>query len=161
MSTLTLPQSYLVREENAKREEMVADHMGRAANFALALEARYPECDLVMAHDGADAPDLIPGYWHVRRRNGGITKDSYMPITDAQGGFAEPGQHHLDRLEERDLWKSGAIERIYDRIRQKEAAAERAQLLLREQQRDEFAADFRAARRVAGENLDARRWGRG
>jgi hypothetical protein len=137
---LVLPDSVLVERENAAREAMVDASLGRATAFFYALQEHDPNLDLVLAHEGAHAedPQLRDGFWHVRRRNPGVT-DSYMPITTPDGGWAEPQQYHLDMLRSRDLWRDGGIDEIYARIHAKEKESADRALQSRLAKKEEFA----------------------
>lgn len=122
-----------------------------------------PDLSIVFVKESETAKSvgLEPGRWHVRKRNRGLP-DSYMPITTPSGGYREPDQGVVDELSRRHMWRTpgSTSQEMADRAA-KRAADDRDKALRREQQKDMVAEDFRAARRVAGENVEKRSWGRG
>lgn len=74
------------------------------------------------------APEMVPGRWHVRRRNDGA-KDSYMPVTTPDGGYRPMGNDILDELRSKDLWRGDVAARYhgarYREERQTEADRQR------------------------------------
>lgn len=119
---LIVPERVLIERENARKEQVVDEALGRAKEFFWRLQEIDPDLDLVLAHEGAHAEDerLLDGYWHIRRRNQGIN-DSYFPVTGPDGEWAEPSEYHLNQLRERDMWSTGAIDDIYKAQRKREA----------------------------------------
>ena len=152
MSQLILPPSLQREKADAEREKQTTEVIGRGMRFNLRLKEIDPYLELVFVHDDADAPGLVPGRWHVCRHNPD-TMDTYMPITTASGGYREPAEDILEALRRRDLWNGSAAESIRREKLEKEEAVERARRLDQEQKMDHFALDYRAARRVPGENL--------
>ena len=145
---------------DAERAQQTDAVIGRGMRFNLLLKEIDPYLELVFAHDDADVPGVIPSRWHVCRHNPD-TMDTYMPITTPTGGYREPAEDILDALRRRDLWNGQAAQEILAERLKKDEEAERAQRLGQEQAMDHFALDYRAARRVAGENLTGKKWGRG
>jgi hypothetical protein len=117
-----------------------------------------PNLDLVWVKEKAPAIDgLVPGRWHIRRRNQGAP-DTYMPVVTADGGYMEPHAGLIEQLKQRDMWRVGDIKQHFlDQHSKNEAKKEKNANLKREQRRDNIAADYRAARRVPGESIYKRR----
>jgi hypothetical protein len=148
-------------EENVAKEEMVDDALAFARGYSKFLKELDEHLSLVFVKENVNDPALVAGRWHIRRRNAG-TLDSYMAITTPDGGYREPNTADLDRLRERDAWKTGGAGAILERRHAKDKVAEKARELWHEQARDEVAVNYRAARRVAGDRgLERRMWGRG
>lgn len=149
--------------EDIERAQQVDRELGAAEWLDRELRAKDPQLCLCRAHDNADDERLVPGYWHVKRRNDGIP-DFYMPITGPNGEYREPDARVLEELDRRDLWRGGrdAVAELRDRRMKEAAARERARLLMREQEADVLAMDIAAAKRVFGDGgLERRRMGRG
>lgn len=148
-------------EENAAKEQQVDDALAFAKGYSKFLKQIDPNLSLVLAKENADDPALVAGRWHFRYRAEG-SLDRYMPITTDDGGYREPNTADLDRLGERDMWRTQSRRQFLDRHARKAKAKEKAQELWHEQARDEVADNYRAAKRVAGDGgFDKRRWGRG
>jgi len=97
----------IVQEEELDRQEAVAVYGNRF------LRAKDDRLSLVFAREGAIAPDLTPGRWHVERQNDGGIPHTYMPIAGPNGEYIEPSVDRIiNVLNERDMWKSGAIDKI-------------------------------------------------
>lgn len=127
------------------------------------LKKLDPYLDLVFIGDRApEYPGLVPGRWHVRRRNPD-TLDHYLPLTGQNGEFVQPGMWLVEEMKKRDLWNEGSIREMMRRqVRASEDRKKKDKALLREQRRDEAAVSVRAAKRVAGEGgMTKRAWGRG
>lgn len=147
--------------QDVAKEQQVDGQLQLARYWSKVVKTLDPELSLVLAGDRAQPP-LVPGRWHVRRRNQGAP-DSYMPVTGPEGEYREPDEQMLVELRRRDSWRTAdALDRM---LADKHRDVERQQReLKREQLRDHAAEDFRAARRVAGdEALEQGRkaWGRG
>lgn len=112
-----------------------------------------------------EAPELPPGAiggrWHVRRLNPAPLAPTFIPITHPDGSYREPDFGILRELQERDMWKEGAVKRHL--THDVDAKALKYQKDLRDEQAlDEMKSDFRAAKRVAGEGgLRSRKWRKG
>lgn len=110
MAQIILPTHVLA---NMERERQVDLRIEAAQEFNRLLKEIDPRLGLVRAHERADAPGLIPGYWHVRRRNAPPAADTYMPITGPHGEFMEPHTGVLEELRYADL-HNGGLERIIE-----------------------------------------------
>lgn len=139
-----------VTRANIEREEVVDRELGRAQAVSKALRQYDERLSLVWVKDNAPADrSLVPGRWHVHRRNDPPAPDSYMPITGPSGEYREPHHGILNELAERDLWRRA------DPVPEKAPEAKDPDHL------DEMKSDFQAAKRVAGENVYRKSWGRG
>lgn len=148
---------------NLERERFVDESMDFANGFDRLLKDRNPNLELTFVEDDPRAKEarLEPGRWHIKRTNPG-TADSYMPIVTPDGGYREPTLRDLEELDRRDLWRRPyAVAELLAQEAKEREKSKRAADLKREQLRDHALEDIRAGKRVAGENLDRRRWGAG
>lgn len=149
--------------ENAQREQMaetVDSRMRGVVGFAKLLKAYDENLSLVLVKENADAPGLVPGCLHIKRVNPGSI-DYYMPLTTKDGHYRDPVSTDIDRLSRRDLWRQGALSNHLDRHRQREERQAKRDALWHEQARDELAANYRTAERVAGTGgFEKRKWGK-
>lgn len=141
-------------KENYRREEMesvIDRHLEQASALAKALsDMDDGRLSLVFFSDRADPErGIVPGRWHVRRRNDLPSPNSYMPITTPDGDYKEPGFFVIEELRKRDLRKHGLP-----------TYTEPANDLQREQVKDEARLTAAAALRVAGDGgMTRRRFG--
>ena len=144
--SLYLPERAFTEMENERRTRLVDESLGRAREFFVRLQEIDPDLDLVLAHEGASVEDprLKDGFWHIRRMNQGVA-DTYMPITTPDGGWAEPSDYHLDLLRERDLWRDGGVDQVYERIRAHERKLQAKAQEVREVQLDTAAIQYKAS----------------
>ena len=134
---------------NMEREEFLERQGYQATVLKKLLKDLDPQLDLVWVKEKAPPlPGLTPARWHVRRRNQGAP-DTYFAITQEDGGYMEPHAGIIEQLKQADLSRVGNMGAF---LRGKKS-------LRAEQRQDHMAEDFRAAKRVAGENLGKRRWG--
>lgn len=96
---------------NYRRELQVEEQIETAKRFNVLLKQIDWRLSLVWVSESADAPGLVPGRWHVRRKNDGAP-DSYMPILAEGGGYREPDSSILYELQRRDLWKKDGMRRL-------------------------------------------------
>lgn len=137
----------LILPSAVARELEVERQLGKSIAWVEAYNRRLraidPRLELIRAKDSATAPGLIPGFWHIKRENPGAP-NSYIPITDEHGNFAEPGERHIEYLKSRDLWDQRVL-REHERAQAaRERAATRDRELAREARRDEFARNIKA-----------------
>lgn len=155
---LWLPEKQI----DAEREELVERTLGEHVAEGRALERELRKLDpyLRVVYIGERAPDLpglFPGRWHVQRKNPD-TIDSYFPIAGPNGEYLEPSFRVIDEMKRADLWKDGAMEKLSKRRAEDVERRRKAKELASEQRKDQAAESFRAAKRVAGENLHKRNW---
>lgn len=153
---------------NVQREEAVDRHLQGAVALATALRDLDPRLELWKASDRLPEPihGVIPGYWHVVRRNDAPAPDSYLAITTEglgamSGGFREPDFGVLTELQEMDSWnpRYRLPSDNYDEV---EAALQRERDLKADQRAEEFAANLKTGLRLPGEGgFNKRLWGKG
>ena len=148
---------------NYEAEEMAERHLAAGASLLRALR-QYDDqiTDVVFFGEKAEPGNgIVPGRWHVKRRNAPPAPDSYFPIETPEGGYREPDSGVLEELRSRDLQN----QTVWDRI-QKEMAAKLPAALQEKDFKDdgsaeEIAHNVRAAKRVSGEGgMHKRLWGR-
>jgi hypothetical protein len=153
---------------SASHEEREQASVGTAqahlAN-ANALEKELKELDenLSLVWVGGRAPEfpgISPGRWHVRRANPGAP-NTFMPIEGPNGEYLEPSFRIVEELKANDLWNDRAMETLMSSHTRKADQVAKADALMSEQIREESAAQFRAASRVAGSGgLKKKKWGK-
>lgn len=130
--------------QNYRRDMQVDEMVDRARGFNRLLRQIDDRLSLVWANEQADAPGLVPGRWHVRRRNGAGVPDTYMAILGEGGSYREPDSSILRELQKRDLWTRDGMRDLERRgdaeVRAREAAAERTRAERREEFRDRYKA---------------------
>jgi hypothetical protein len=67
-----------------------------------------PLLKLAKAKDGADDPQVKPGFWHLIRLNE-LAPFWVQPLMSPTGGFVEPTSQMLDLLRQSDLQNSRAV----------------------------------------------------
>lgn len=141
---------------NYEREEMVDRQMKAAFSLYHALQAMDDRLDLVFISDRADPEfGVVPGRWHVTRKNDGGAPDSYMPIQTRDGKYCEPHSGVLHELQSRDMWKPG-------RVGTDLKPAAKTDYKYDDSAIEELAADIRAGNRLPGDGgYTKRAWGRG
>lgn len=148
---------------NYEREALIDRSLAAGEALSRALKAYDERLDCVFITDRV-RPDeipsmgeIVPGRWHVRRKNDGVV-DSYTPITTPDGGYRDPDWGVLRELQERDLWNGARLPSGIEEEAKRILAGERE----REAMRDELAEDFRAIGRLGGDGgLTRRVRGRG
>lgn len=143
---------------NYEREAMVDRQLESAMALHKAMVALDDRLDLVFISDRADPEyGVVPGRWHVVRKNPPPAPDSYMPIVTENGGYREPDSGVLTELQRRDLWQRGMPEPHYD----KPAAKREFDDPDHEARIEELAHDLRAGARLPGDGgLTKRLWGK-
>lgn len=164
MSIIELPPHI---RANMQRERAVDRKLAAAASVAKALVSLDPRLELWRAKERLPDPPrgVIPGYWHVVRRNDPPAPDTYMAITTDGIGAVTGGFRDVDHSVVEELRRSDMQGRHYslpsDDYDAVEAAVKKERALRREQEGDEVASNFAAAKRVAGDGgLEKRLWGR-
>lgn len=157
-----VPPAIRAQVEN---EEAVDRQVGAARWLDKELKARDPHLGLVFIKPDIPEWELpmgaVPGRWHVERKNPNFVS-TYIPIQGPSGEFREPTADIFEMLDRGDLRKDEVFREVIERGQRKKAEQAKASALRDEQRRDELRADFRAAKRVAGEGgLTKRKWDRG
>lgn len=141
VSGLVVPDHVAV---NLQRDVQVDEMIGRAQGHNRMLQGIDPRLSLVWVKEGADDPALIPGRWHLRRKNDPPAPDSYIAIVQPDGSYRDFDSGVLREMEERDLWNPLAFRRIAERQRREAVELERADELKSEQRRYELARNIKA-----------------
>lgn len=92
-----------------ERERMASRH-GELRWFDTQLKELDAHSELVRASDSADAPGILPGFWHVRRTDPLTGWQTYISLKGHDGGFSEPHSGHLEALRACDLQRPGGFE---------------------------------------------------
>lgn len=139
MSTVLLPP-YVQRNMVHAAAQVRA---GELEWFDAQLKELDPNLTLVRAAEHSTSPDLVPGYWHIHRRNV-IGLDTYIAITGPDGEFAEPNSGIIEQLRKDDLQRAGAWEEFEARLDREEESYRRKVLDQRAEMKDEFAGRYKA-----------------
>jgi hypothetical protein len=103
-----------------------------------------PQLRMVRAQESACAPGIVPGYYHVLRKND-IGPPTPIPLAGHDNEFLEPGSWVLEMLQRSDMWSNSA-QRERDRVAQElERQRRRAQENEKEERRDEISERWKAA----------------
>ncbi len=111
MTRVILPVS---AQYNLAREQLAERH-GALRWFDRQLKDVDPALELVRAKEVVTEPGMTPGFWHVKRNNGPGVIDSYVPITNPDGSFAEPSSGWLERFRADDAWTNGGWDAMVKR----------------------------------------------
>lgn len=150
-------------ERNSVVEGTLRDHIAAGARLERELKKLDPYLEVAFVGERAPLyPGIIPGRWHVIRRNPGEL-DTFLPIAGPDGEYLEPNVEAIvGEMRARDLWRKGAVEERMKAVRDEWDRREKDQELWEEQNRDEAAHTFAAAKRVAGDGgMTKRKWGKG
>lgn len=108
-------------------------------DFDRQLKELDENSELVRAHEQADAPGMIPGYWHVRHTDPVTGWQAYIALKGPEGQFSEPHSGHLEMMREADLQRSGGFEDLMRRVDREEEEDRKRQLWTRGELSQEFA----------------------
>lgn len=151
-----------VTRAKIEQREMVDTQTHNAAHVAKGLHDLDPRLKLVFFGDNSEPRyDVVPGRWHVYLENDPGKPDAYYPIQTDDGSYREPDWGVVEAMKMADMW-SGDYELPSDDYDAHQEGLQQKQALKSEQRKDEVAANYAAAKRVAGDGgLTKRRWGRG
>jgi hypothetical protein len=148
----------------AEAEEAIERTVGTARFLDKALKAKDPNLGLVLVRDVPewDLPvGAVPGRWHIQVKSEKFVT-TYIPITGPKGEYREPDSSVLEIADRADLRKDDNYLRMIATQQRKQERKRKANELKGEQLLDDAVEDFKAAKRVAGdEGLKKRKWGRG
>lgn len=111
--------------------------------FDQQLQEMDPLLSLVRADERSSHPDLVPGYWHIQRRNP-IGLHTYIAITGPDGEFAEPHSGIIEQLRKDDLQRDGAWDEFEARLDREEESYRRKVLDQRAAMKDEFLGRYKS-----------------
>lgn len=112
-------------DRDSHRDLLVRESVGQFVWFDKKLKELDPLLELVSALERIDDPQIVPGFWHVRRRNPGVA-DTYIPLCAPGGGFSEPQEWHLRELDERSTWRHPDLIEKKRKLVEEKAARDRA-----------------------------------
>lgn len=135
MSRIILPAS---AQYNVERERMAVRHHN-LKDFDRQLRELDEHAELVQASEYADAPGIVPGFWHVRRTDPDTGWQAYIALKGPHGEFSEPHSGHLEMLRENDLQAPGGFERLMRRVEAEERERDRHNMWTRDEFKQEFA----------------------
>jgi hypothetical protein len=94
------------------------------------LKELDPHLALAWAGEFASGPGIVPGRWHIRRKNL-VGADTYWAVQTPDGGFREMSSQVLEQFQAADLWNS-QVRADRDRsFARAERSADRAKLRAR------------------------------
>jgi len=139
---------------NRLRGELVqASERGRALERE--LKTLDPQLRVVFVGDIPSeyfSPGMVRNRWHILKEGEFENQlDHYLPIVGPDLEYREPEMQIVEDMKKADLWKDGALERLFAERERQVKAKEAAAKLKKEQIADEFALAFRSAKRVKGD----------
>lgn len=154
--------------ERYLEEAAIDQELSNADSLRKALKAWDPEIvgvqfvrpdspEMVMTEKGLTA--VRPGRWHVRRRSAEGRPDRMLAIETEDGGYRSPDFGVLNELQRNDMWRQR--DAVGNLMRASEDRREKAKKASVDDLKEELAFNIRAAKRVAGESLERKSWGRG
>lgn len=138
MSGIILPERVRLQIEFEKQLEGLGKRHEWLRHFDAELQRIDPYLSLVKASEHATQPGLIPGFWHIQRKNP-EAMPTYIPLTSESGEFQEPAFYHLEMLRKADLQRPGAFEEFQRRQDERMKAIERRRAEQAEQRVTEMA----------------------
>lgn len=133
---------------NDRRDRMLAsadEHVVRRWNEL--LQEIDPQLGLAFVPENVtDAPGLVPGRWHVRRRNP-MGPDTYWPVLGDDGSFREMDSGMLEQFRRGDHQNSRVVDAARRGLEAQERSDARAVETTREQRVHELASSLNALTR--------------
>jgi len=114
------------------------------------LEVIYVEGDVVNLPPSERGVGVVPGRWHVVRRNP-KGPDAYFPIMGPNGEYRDPESAVAEGMKRADLWRNGALLELRQRQERDGKAKAAAEELAKEQRVDEVRHNYEAMKRVRGD----------
>lgn len=139
---------------NRLRAELVrSSEQGRALERE--LKTLDPQLRVVFVGDIPPehfSPGMVRNRWHILKEGEHENQlDHYLPIVGPGLEYREPELRIVEDMKKADLWRDGALERLFAERERQVRAKEAEATLKKEQIADEFAVAFRAAKRVKGD----------
>lgn len=154
MSEFLVVESKATQWNRLREEISHADEAGRALEKELKqLDPRLQVRFVGKIPEGHFSPGMIPFRWHIVRKGEFSNQiDHYLPIIGPNKEYRSPEMKVVEDMKKADLWREGALEKLFDE-RERQVKANQAKAdLKREQIRDEMALAYRAAKRVPGDD---------
>lgn len=149
----------LVAETKASAMNRLRAELTQASEQGRALERELQTLDpqLVVRFVGDIPPDhfspgMVRNRWHIVKQGEFENQlDHYLPIVGPDLEYRNPEMQIVEDMKKADLWRDGAMEKLFkDRERQIHTKEDEA-TLKKEQIEDEFRLAYRSAKRVKGD----------
>lgn len=127
-----------------ERLDRTRERAGWLKHFDAELRKLDQRLSLVRAGTQFTMPGLVPGYWHVKRRNDPPAMDSYLPLMGPDGEFVEPHMGILENLKRQDLQRDGALDELRKREEREREDQEKAKRFRAADRQEEFATRLKA-----------------
>ncbi len=154
MSELLVVESKAALWNRLRKEIARDDEQGRALEKELKdLDPRLRVRFVGRIPEGHFSPGMIENRWHVLREGEFENSiDHYLPIVGPNLEYRPPEMKVVEDMKKADLWREGALDRLFDE-RERQVKVNQAKAdLKREQIKDEMALAYRAAKRVPGDD---------
>jgi hypothetical protein len=153
MSELLVVESK-ARVWNRLRKEIARDdEQGRALEKELKeLDPRLRVRFVGRIPEGHFSPGMKENRWHILREGEFENSiDHYLPILGPDMEYRPPEMKVVEDMKKADLWREGALDKLFDE-RERQVKANQAKAdLKREQLKDTFVEELRAAKRSRNE----------
>jgi hypothetical protein len=167
-----MAQIEVVQRLNGSRDRMIApwsrsDLAAQALTKELRTLDRRLECIYVDPEAAKLPPSqrgmgVVPGRWHVVRRNDPKVPDAWFPIMGPNMEYLEPTSKVVEDMKKADLWRPGALQELKRNQARAEILRGSRLALAHEQLRDNAASAYREGARmksVAGFRRNFTNWG--
>lgn len=149
----------LVVETKASAMNRLRAELTQASEQGRALERELQTLDpqLVVRYVGNIPPDhfspgMVRNRWHIVKQGEFENQlDHYLPIVGPDLEYRNPEMQIVEDMKKADLWRDGALEKLFKERDRQVRAKEDAAKLKREQIQDEMALAYRSAKRVKGD----------
>lgn len=153
MPELLVVESKAAAWNRLRKEIARDDEQGRALEKELKeLDPRLRVRFVGRIPEGHFSPGMKENRWHILREGEFENEiDHYLPILGPNFEYRPPEMKVVEDMKKADLWREGALDKLFrERERQIENDKKAAELK-REQLTDEMAVAYRAAKRVKGD----------
>lgn len=153
-----MPELLVVESRTSAMNRLRAE-LTQASEQGRALERELQTLDpqLVVRFVGDIPPDhfspgMVRNRWHIVKQGEFENQlDHYLPIVGPNLEYRNPEMQIVEDMKKADLWRDGALERLFAERERQVKAKEDAAKLKKEQIQDEMALAYRAAKRVKGD----------
>lgn len=153
MASVIVPE-YIARK--MRQDKMLATSGDMfIQSWNLRLQDLDPSLALAFAPEGASGPGIIPGRWHVRKRND-KGADSFFPIVNPDGSFREMDSGIIEKLRRGDHQNDQIVRAKAAEDDAAERSRERAVETAREQRIYELESNLNALTRPSVSMADVR-----
>ncbi len=156
-----VPPEIKARLEN---DEMIDRQAGAGKALDAQVRRDNPDLSVVFIKSSIPPAELpnsaLPGRWHIRQQT--PLGPRFIPIAWEDSSYREPSWGVYEEFRKRDLTRPGAMADLREATAVEDALKQHDKDLADEQRVDEMTADYKAAKRVAGEGgLTKRKWAKG